>query len=219
MSMPGAAAFTEAYEGVDASVSSTVDTNLETRTETIARYFGADLALMVNEGHIELARWLNVPPTDTFDDDVLIGMMCHDVQLMLKKGLIRGVHILLSDPIPDPNSDPPTYKLRYHARYLIEMPRLPSYDQNATGTERNGRVEVPRVAYSNARFVFGIEWSDEASEERRAQVRTPTFLFDWVPESGSFDGSSLVEYRYGGMSINGVEVQRVEFGAPWALGR
>lgn len=198
------------YEvAADANVSTRVETNVMTRSEQIARYLGDDLLYLVKRASIDLGEWLGVPTDYVRDPDYLVQMICADVELMLRNGLINGADIMVTDPQPDTSGQ---YSVRYLSRYLIEGPTEGNPVNPQPAKFWGGLIRPPDPTLASAfHFVFGIEWRPDVDQQARSEVRTPKYLFDWVPADGSYDSSQLVGVRYGGMEISGASVMRVEF--------
>ncbi len=192
-------------------VSVTAQTQLIVQSEQIARYFTEDLLHLVNIADINIAKELQVPDGYSHAREELIEMLYDDLSHMLRNGLITGIHLLLSEPEPDKNVN--AYVLRYHAQYLIDNPER----SLKTGASQSGGVIAPpKNIWSGARFVLLIDWNANVGDQHR-DVRRPEYLFDWVPEEGRYDGTMLVRYRDGGMTVNGATVERREFTLPKAL--
>jgi len=174
-----------------------------TQSDEIATYFTDDLERFVQLSNINLAQVLQIPPDYTQDTSDIINTLYEDIAHMLRDQLITGLHILLSDMEPDVNTG--MYPLRYHVKYSIGRNLLSSPTVRRTG----GLIEPPKNAWRNARFVLLIDWDTNANERRR-QVRRPSYCFDWVPEETRFDATNLICYREGGLTVEGIIVQRDE---------
>lgn len=195
----------------------TTETDPITQSEEIARYLGNDLRGIVKKANIDIKSYLHVSQEALLDTEGVIKRLCADIEQMLRHRLIRGVHLLLSDPTQDPSASNTTYKLNYYARYLISQPErvLRGGSEPPWGDE----LLPPPDATQGMRFAVLIEWSPDSSAEDRASVHWPNYLFNWVREEAAFDARGLVSYRFGGMMAAGATVKRVEFATTESLRR
>lgn len=215
MGSPGIGIGSKTKAEAEVKTKVTTDTDPIVQSEEIARYLGDDLREFVEKKNIDLAAYLHVSPESLLDTVNLIKRLCADIEQMLRRQLIRGVHLLLSDRVQDPNAAAETYKLTYHARYLIYQPeRVLRPESEAPWGDR---LLPPPDAAGGARFAVLIEWSPEATAQLRASVHWPDYLFNWVPEEAQYDASRLISYRFGGMMASGAEVKRVESSTPESL--
>jgi len=196
---------TETYAETKQTVEVTVVPRSMTQSQEIARYFIDDLKQFLKDTRIDLARELQIPPEYTHDQDILVEMLFDDLTHMLRDGLITGIHLLLSDPEPDKNTQ--AYPLTYHARYVIDMPERNLKAANAR--QFGGRLAPPKKFKAGTRFALLIDWNPNANERRR-QVRKPDYCFNWVPETVRYDGTTVVRFREGGMTIDSATVKRIE---------
>lgn len=195
----------------------TTETDPITQSEEIARYLGEDLAGIVKQANIDLKTYLHVSQESLLDMMSIVKRLCADIEQMLRHRLIRGVHLLLSDPSEDPSVSNATHTLSYHARYLIYQPERVL--RGGSELPWGGPLLPPPDATGGMRFAVLIEWSPDSSADDRACVHWPTYLFNWVPEGATFDAAGLVSYKFGGLMAAGATVTRVEFSTPENLRR
>ncbi len=201
----------ETYALTKNTTEATVTPRVMTQTEQIARYFIEDLSHFIHLSNIDLKRELQIPSEYTDKIEEIIEKLYDDLAHMLREGLITGIHLLLSEPKPDPNNKG-AYPLRYHALYTVNQSGQRSLQ--ARVQRFGGSVSPPEHVWVNARFALLIDWNLSASEHRR-QVHRPEYWFDWVPEKDRFDATSLIRYREGGMTYNGATVvERQESRSP-----
>lgn len=178
----------------------------------IARYFTEDLTEFLRQTHIDLIGYLGIAnqPDYPQDLDSVVNLLYDDIAHMIRDGLISAINILISSNQPDSNL-PGVFMLRYHATYLIGSPVRSLLSEPAQ--RYGGNLAPPRHTWSDGNFRFDllIDWNPGADRDLRRRAVRPLYLFDWVAEESSFDGSNLVRYRSGGMTMDGaVLVSRVE---------
>jgi hypothetical protein len=205
---------TQVYATVSGTATQTI-TITATRTQQVARYFADDLRYLIQEAQIDLPYWLEIPPEEQdylLSSEDLAELLCNDIEQMLRDKLINGVHFMLSELQPDPNTN--KYNLKYHVNYQVNLaPRTLSNDPL---TPFGGRLEIPDVAKTAVRFVLVIDWVPGITPENIEGVRRPYYFFDWYAPTDRFDSSCLVSYHPAGMegAGSGVVVTRVEWTAP-----
>ncbi|HUY75155.1 MAG TPA: hypothetical protein VMV29_00175 [Ktedonobacterales bacterium] len=177
-----------------------------TNTEQIAMYLQDDLLKLITDAGIDLFGALNVPDDYGKDQADLVAMICADIEQMLRRRLISGAEILLSDPDPDANG---RYVLRYQASYKVEDKQATI---NPNAAEKlgplGGTIKTLRQTFPGARFAFGVTFRGGVALN---DIRRPFYLFDWLPNGGTFDGRHLVTFRFGGYNTSDTRVTRVEF--------
>ncbi|SRR5260221_3386726 len=209
------------YADIEATVKSSV--NIVPRTiaqsEQIARYFTEDLEKFIADTHIDLMRQLDIPPSFARKDKAVINKLFSDLSHMLRDSMITGIHLLLSNPEIDVNTH--SYPLRYHAEYTILTahgnagerdlrPDKAHYSSQRIG----GYLAPPRGSWIGAKFALLLDWNMTLSERRR-NARPPDYWFNWVPINDSYDATSLVSFREGGMAFDGANlVSRRESSSP-----
>ncbi len=209
------------YADVKATVKSLV--NIVPRTiaqsEQIARYFTEDLEKFIADTHIDLIRQLDIPPSFARKDKTVINKLFSDLSHMLRDSMITGIHLLLSNPEIDVNTH--FYPLRYHAEYTILTangnagerdlrPDKAHYSSQRIG----GYLAPPRESWIGAKFALLLDWNMTLSGRRR-NARPPDYWFNWVPINDSYDATSLVRFREGGMAFDGANlVSRRETSSP-----
>lgn len=200
---------TSSTQDTFASTAATTEALVMTQTQHVARYFIEDLSQFVRLTNIDLIKELEIPADPAYGSrDEIIELLFDDLTHMLGEGLITGIHLLLSEPQPDPMTG--RYLLRYHATYTVNQSG-PGQRHLAADVQRfGGSLAPPKRVWERARFALLIDWNRSA-DERRRQVHRPRYFFDWVPPEATFDGRSLVRYREGGLTYNGATiVDRVE---------
>src|SRR5216683_7207584 len=76
-----------------------------TKTQQVSRYLADDLRGLVEDAQIDLNDCLGIPPDGYVTSfEFLADLICNDIEQMLRDGLITGVHFLLSEVTPDPNT-------------------------------------------------------------------------------------------------------------------
>lgn len=206
---------TETYAATQDTTEEIVTQLVLTQTEQIARYFTEDLSRLADLANLNLIKELAIPPDPrgfSLARKDIIQMLYEDLTHMLRERLITAIHLLLSEPQSDPNTG--VYPLRYHAMYTIRQQE--QGERRLLGTPRlfGGRIAPPERVWVGARFALLIDW-DLSANERRRQVRRPLYCFDWVPERTRFDARSLIRYRDGGLTYDGVTlVARTEARSP-----
>jgi hypothetical protein len=198
--------FTDTYTYTKETVETIVVPRIITQSDQIAHYFTEDLEEFVRLSHTDLAKVLQIPPEYPQDTGDIILMLYEDIAHMLRDQLIIGVHLLLSEMHPDPNTG--AYPLRYHARYSITPDNniYPLAPSTSTTAQRTGKsIAPPTNIWREARFALLIDWNPSA-KERRQKVRRPEYCFDWVPEEARFDATNLVRYSKGGMLSDSARV-------------
>ena len=205
----------EVYAATQDTTEETVTQLILTQTEQIARYFTDDLSRLADLANLNLIKELEIPSDPrgfSLSRKDIINMLYEDLTHMLRERLITAIHLLLSEPQSDPNTG--AYPLRYHAMYTIQQQE--QGDHRLLGQPRlfGGRITPPERVWVGARFALLIDW-DLSANERRRQVRRPLYCFDWVPERTHFDARSLIRYRDGGLTYDGVTlVARTEARSP-----
>jgi hypothetical protein len=212
--MAGTNVGTQVYATVSSTATQTF-TITATRTQQVARYFADDLRDLIREANIDLPYWLEIPPEEQdylLSSEDLAELLCNDIEQMLRDKLISGVHFMLSELQPDPNTN--KFNLKYHVNYQINLAQRTL--SNDPLLPFGGRLEVPDAATTAARFVLVIDWVPGITPENIEGVRRPHYFFDWYAPTDRFDSSCLVSYRMGGMDDagSGVVVTRVELTAP-----
>jgi len=207
MSSAGSASGTDVYVEVDASafVSPLVTAATLTSTEQIALYLHDDLYKLVIEAGVNLPDALGLEAELGEDPKELVSMICDDVERMLRRQLIDGAEILLSDPVAGPGN---VRKVRYRVQYTITNQR--TLDPNER-TRWGGEIRTIPQTFPNAFFTFGVKFRAGVPAERRSEAHRPYYLFDWVPEGASYDGTGLVRFQVGGMNTADQAVRRVLF--------
>jgi hypothetical protein len=200
----------------EAEVESITYSNTLTATEAAARFIGRDLRYLVQKARVPLAEQLRVPREMTRNDGVVVELLLHDIERMLRHNLISAVHLMLSDRSVNANAQ---YSVRYHARYEV-------LNQAAQVTLRSGVrmrndtgswsdvISAPSKVLANAHFTLGISWRPRTSRERRRSARQPEYFFTWLPDGRNYDQLGLVGYRFGGINTSVVQIVRIEYARP-----
>lgn len=177
--------------------------DVDTAAETVARYVGRDVRYLARSAHINLGRELCVPQDIAQDDTVVVELLMHDIERMLRKGLISEVHLILSDQDVNANNQ---VTARYHARYEVRG----STARHGAGIV-NDIVKAPPRTLANAHFALCISWSKVIRSEKKKEVRPPEYFFVWTPERRHYDETGLVRYRFGGIDAGAIQVTRTEY--------
>lgn len=179
-------------------------TRVATKTQQVAHYLAEDLDSFIEQTHVDLAHWLGIPRNlYVGGTDYLVDLLFNDVERMLAKRLITGVHLVLSEQEPDKNTH--MYTMRYHALYTINIPERSL--TNDVLPEYGGRVRPPAELAPGTRFVLMIDWDPHADMHEINNVRPPEYFFHWVSLNQRYDATSLVRFREGRL---GTEVVRIE---------
>lgn len=197
----------ETFAFTDNTTNVTVVPHTITQPMQVARYFTEDLKEFLRTTQIDLIHYLQIEDDPSYPQDLeeIINLLYDDVSHMIRDGLLSAINLLISDSEPDPNL-PGVFLLRYHATYLISDPVRPLRSEAAQ--RFGGYLAPPLEALRDSKFRFDllIDWNEKVNKVlRRAAVR-PLYLFDWVPETSRFDGSNLVRYRSGGMTMDGATI-------------
>lgn len=215
--MSAAASGTEVYAEnrteaeAEASLESTTYTDVLTATEAAARLVGRDLRFLVHTARVSLADQLDVPREMARDEQVVLELLLHDIERMLRQNLISAVHLLLSDPQANADNQ---RTVRYHTRYEVRREHVRSDAWSQWGDI----AMAPPRALTDARFTLAISWRPQTSRDKRRSVKPPEYFFAWLPDGRNYDQAGLVRYRFGGVNTSAAQISRVEFSRPGYLG-
>ncbi|HEY1351782.1 MAG TPA: hypothetical protein VGF67_19345 [Ktedonobacteraceae bacterium] len=177
-----------------------------TQPMQIARYFIDDVREFLRKTGIDLIHYLGIENEPSYPGDLaeIVNFLYDDIAHLIRDGLIAAINILVSDKDPDPHLG--MYVLRYHATYLIGSPVRPLRPEQAQ--RFGGYLDPPARIWqdNNFRFDLLIDWNPGTSPQQRRRAVRPEYLFDWVTEQSSFDGSTLLHYRSGGMTMDGAQL-------------
>ena len=183
----------------------------------VSRAVARDFVALVTGARLDVAQALAAPASEyVAEPSVFVELLLHDLDRLLRDGLILGVHLLLADPLADPSGQ--SEPLLYHARYLIAPPSVaPGPAHNAPDDDDQEQPEQPRQltpadavalairAARGARFALLIDWNARIEPAQASQAQRPTYLFDWSPLD-RFGPHSLVRYYAGGLRTELVNV-------------
>src|SRR5262249_3193675 len=155
----------------EADVQSVTYADVLTATEAAACYVGRDLRYLVQAARVPLAKHLNVPRELARDDDVVVELLLHDIERMLRQHLIRAVHLMLSDKELNDNNQ---YSVRYHAHYEVRRETL----RSSAGVWGD-IIKAPARTLANAHFTLGISWREQTSRDKRRSIKPPEYFFSW----------------------------------------
>lgn len=225
MTTVGSGTKSETFAISEETVNVTVVPRTITQATQIARYFTEDLTHFIEETKIDLIRYLQIQDQIDYPQDIeeVVGLLYDDISHMILDGLISGINLLISDDQPTPNLGG-AYMLRYHATYLVNVDTsIRSLRKKNEAAQRFGGylAPPPRVwRDGHYRFDLLIDWNPTANKNRRSRAMRPIYNFDWVPPVSRFDGTNLIRYREGGMTMDGaVIVSRDELAGPGYQGR
>lgn len=221
MSGVGARTYQQTKDTVvdDVIVGSDIQTSTSTLSATaqIAAYFSKDLRDFLAKTHISLNTALNSPTLLNGDDDpdLLLTLVCSDIDQLLADQLIDGMILQLSDATP---SNDWQYKLFYRARYEVRRSLTNSSGQSTPAEQRGGRLEPPRAVGSDTIFNILIHWKPGTEQLRERLVVFPRYNFTWIPTSiARYDDQYLAPgVPIGGMTTTDGEwtVNRLEQNTP-----
>lgn len=186
----------------EAVVDAITHADVDTAAESVARYVGEDVRYLVHGAHVDLRRELSVPDDMGEDNAVIVELLMADIERMLRKSLIREVHLILSDQDVNANNQ---VSARYHAHYEVRGATA----RRGTGAW-NGIVQAPPRALAGAHFALLISWRGDVKLEKKKQIRPPEYFFTWMPSSRNYDTTGLVRYRFGGLDAGPIQVTRIE---------
>lgn len=165
--------------------------------EYAALALAEDLRHIAQETGIDFAAYLNVPPDEyLWHAHDLIEELCDDIERMLRFRLLTAVHVILSDPDPDPTTG--IYTARYHALYTTEVPRILGSDP--APPQHAERPAITRDLWQDARFALVVDWDSKADWQKRSQLRRPAYNFDWATALDPYYPSTVVRYDEGGIA-------------------
>lgn len=207
MMNPGSGTRSETFVFTDNTTEVTVVPHTISQPMQIARYFTEDLKEFLRTTHIDLVQYLQIEGDRDYPQDLeeVINLLYDDISHMIRDGLLSAINLLISDNQPDSNLSG-VFLLRYHATYLIGDPVRSLRNEAA---QRFGGYLAPPLKMlgdGNYRFDLLIDWNDKVDKRLRRSAMRPLYLFDWVPETSRFDGSNLVRYRSGGMTMDGATI-------------
>lgn len=217
----GSGVQSETYEVTEATVvaESRPETyaDLQTVTETLANYIGRDLRQLVNDAHISLATELDVPPRISTENRVILELLCHDIERLLRLNLISEIYMGLADKKLNARG---RYPLRYEARYEITRSTWSGPSNSlASNTAWNSLVRAPTRTLNDAQFVFAVAWRPGVKAKQVENARPPEYFFQWLRQRRLFDGEGLVRYRFGGAAAGPIRIDRSEHAQPNLLNR
>jgi hypothetical protein len=190
----------------EAAIQAITYADVLTATEAAARFIGRDLRYLVGAARYPLGQQLHVPPEMAKDDTVVVELLMHDIERMLRQNLISAVHLLLCDKEVNPNNQ---RSVRYYAHYEVRRDTV----RSGNGVW-NDIVKAPPRALINADFTLGISWREGMTREKGRRVRPPEYFFTWLPDGRSYDKLGLEPYRFGGLDADLIQIIRVEYTRP-----
>ena len=210
MSAAGTSAVTYSVDHTEAEAEAAVEAvtyaDVLTATEAAARFIGRDLRHLVREARYPLGQQLRVPPEMAKDDSVVVELLMHDIERMLRQNLISAAHLLLTDKEVNANNQRP---VRYYAHYEVRRDTV----RSGSGVW-NDIVKAPPRALINADFTLGISWRGDMTSDKRRRVRPPEYFFTWLPDGRNYDKLGLEPYRFGGLDADLIQIIRVEYTRP-----
>ena len=181
----------------------------------VSRAMARDFVALVVGSRLDVASALQAPASEyVAEPSVFVELLAHDLDRLLRDGLILGAHLLLADPQADPSGQ--SEPLLYHARYLIAPPSLspepahsPDDDEEPLAAPRQlapaDAVALAIRMARGARFALLIDWNPRLEPAQASQAQRPTYLFDWSPLD-RFGPHALVRYYAGGLRTELVNV-------------
>ncbi|HEU0026029.1 MAG TPA: hypothetical protein VFQ25_02855 [Ktedonobacterales bacterium] len=213
MSAAGTSAVTYITYGVDhteseaeAAVQDIAYADVLTATEAAARFIGRDLRHLVREARYPLGQQLHAPPEMAKDDSVIVELLMHDIERMLRQNLISAAHLLLTDEEVNANDQRP---VRYYAHYEVRRDTV----RSGCGVW-NDIVKAPPRTLISADFTLGVSWRGGMTRDKRRRVRPPEYFFTWLPDGRNYDSLGQEPYRFGGLDDDLTRIIRVEYTRP-----
>jgi hypothetical protein len=149
------------------------------RPEQVAHVLAEDLRLLIDHAALDLAAILGISLDDYLShSEDLAEELCDDIERLLQHRLLTAVHLLLCDPLPDPQTG--SYRVRYHMEYAAALPRIKTPEPSRDALQRLLASEQGQLERLHVALV--VDWDARADMQKRAQLRRPQYNFDWYAE-------------------------------------